>query len=247
MRLLARLCGPMTVIALWVILLGLSGGILPFVLLRGLDVADVRSTLAIGVTAVVCALVFALMGADRGPSQDVWRGLLAGGRGLLRALGVRRTGLGRLLLIGVGSAVLLFGANVLLAGGIDWQAITGAAAATQDVRRDWTEALSVPGLVALGLIVGPPGEELLYRGGLLLVADGLSRRLPGWLRRTLTGGALLATTVMFGLIHVEFSVQNVATAMINGFAWGVISLKTRSVIPSLVSHGLFNTGVFLLW
>lgn len=249
MRLLPKpLAHGVTVVALWVLLTSLGGGILPYLLLRGLDVADMRGTLTVGVVFAFCSAAVVLFGIGTGPTGGARHRLVEGARTLLRVLGLRRSGIVGLVLIGAGTAavLLLIGAKL---GDMDWQSLAGDQPPTQDIRRDWTEPLSIPGLIALGALATPPGEELLFRGGLLLSAAGLTRArvLPPWLRSTLIIVALLATSGMFGLIHGGYSIQNVTSAGINGLVWGTVALKTRSIIPAVAGHAIFNTAVFLGW
>lgn len=80
------------------------------------------------------------------------------------------------------------------------------------------------------IIVAPIGEELVYRGGLLMP-----------LRRYGDGFAILISGFIFGLGHGNLS--QIPGAMVMGFFWGFLACKTDSILPGMILHFLNNTVV----
>ncbi|UJR86754.1 CPBP family intramembrane glutamic endopeptidase [Sandaracinus amylolyticus] len=92
-------------------------------------------------------------------------------------------------------------------------------------------AITVPFTV---IVVAAGTEELLFRG---LLLPALTPRLGRI-------GALVLTSVLFGVFHVE---PFAATyAMIAGLVLGAIALRTGSVLPCIAFHGAFNALPILL-
>jgi len=90
---------------------------------------------------------------------------------------------------------------------------------------------SIPGLVAVtaAVTIGPAlGEELLFRGYLL---RAFSHRSPAWL-------AVGVTAVLFGAIHMN-ALQG-AGAFLIGLYLGFLVVRTGSLWPAVVAHGLNN-------
>lgn len=88
-------------------------------------------------------------------------------------------------------------------------------------------------------VVAPCFEELMFRGFLL---PFLSQK---W--KSLRGGtlmALLATGLLFGLIHLQpVAIPTLATL---GIVLGLAVLRTGNLLTSILVHGLWNGGVFLI-
>jgi len=87
--------------------------------------------------------------------------------------------------------------------------------------------------VALGLFywaVSGIGQEILFRGLILFSFD----RWKGW------KVALLVSSVLFGLMHVRQGVIGViGTIFISGY-WGWVALKTKNIVGTSITHGLYN-------
>jgi len=77
------------------------------------------------------------------------------------------------------------------------------------------------------------GYEVFFRGFLLF---GIERRLGA-------GPAILVTTAMTTLVHITRPVSEYAAALIAGFAFGYVALRTRSIWGVLLLH--FLTGASL--
>ena len=95
----------------------------------------------------------------------------------------------------------------------------------------WTGGISA--LLAL-VLVAPLTEELLFRGWLL---QDLKERYG-------TTPALVASSVLFGLVHLQASAVIYAT--IAGFVLGAVALRTRSTIGSIAMHSGVNALPLLL-
>jgi len=88
------------------------------------------------------------------------------------------------------------------------------------------------GLVAAGAVLAPLGEELLFRG---IVFGGLRRY--GLVIST------LVSAVLFGLAHGINVV--LPAAIVLGVLNALLYHRSRSIWPSIVSHAVNNTIVFV--
>lgn len=77
-------------------------------------------------------------------------------------------------------------------------------------------------------IVAPIVEEFIFRG---LVMTRLNRAMPGWL-------AVLGSAAIFGLCHGEL--VWFCYAFVLGMVFGIIDLRTGSILPSILGHIMFN-------
>ena len=101
-----------------------------------------------------------------------------------------------------------------------------------DSEYDLIRALSFVSIV----IAAPVVEEILFRGYIL---DAI-RELHGDVV------AVLGSSVLFGLLHIEPYVVGMAT--LGGLIYGFVRIKTGSLWPSIVSHMLWNFLAFLyIW
>jgi uncharacterized protein len=81
------------------------------------------------------------------------------------------------------------------------------------------------------------GEEIVWRNAVTLP---LAARLGPW-------PGVLAAAALFALAHLPMGVPFLLLAALSaGTFWSALVLKTRSAIPSLVSHLLFDLAV-LFW
>jgi hypothetical protein len=102
------------------------------------------------------------------------------------------------------------------------------------LRGAWTVAL-VFGTVA---VLAPVFEELMFRGFLL-----------PWLGARLRGPrALLAAAALSGLAFAVMHMQplGLPTLATLGIVLGLAYLRTGNLVSSILVHGLWNGGVFLL-
>ncbi len=95
----------------------------------------------------------------------------------------------------------------------------------------WWAGMSI--LIAL-VIVAPVTEELLFRGWLLPDLKEQYGKVP----------ALVWSSVLFGLVHVEPSAILYAT--VGGFVLGAVALRTKSSLASIGMHAGVNALPLLL-
>ena len=152
------------------------------------------------------------------------------------ALGLaRRTPWWRTLLVGVGLALLGYAvavaATLLAVRGLGW--------APMQLDRLAGVQGSLPGLLgmlAIAWTTAALGEELLFRGFL----QGRLQRLFGDGR----GAGLAAAGVqalLFGLAHAYQGPTGVLVSGSLGLCFGWAMLRTRSLWPLVVAHGLIDT------
>ncbi len=100
-------------------------------------------------------------------------------------------------------------------------------------------AFRAPSRLLASLALGPVilGEELVWRG---IVQSALVRRLGPW-----AGVSAAAVAYALALVPLGSPVM-VAAALLCGFVWGTLRLRTASLFPTLVAHLLWD-GVVLFW
>lgn len=93
-------------------------------------------------------------------------------------------------------------------------------------------------LLALAVIVGAPlSEELLFRGFLL---SALARTRLGFV------GASLVSTVLWGLLHVQYSVAGMISVILLGLTFCWLLWRTGSLWVPIVCHAIYNGLVLLV-
>jgi membrane protease YdiL (CAAX protease family) len=93
-----------------------------------------------------------------------------------------------------------------------------------------------PAVLAIAaIVVAPLGEELLFRGLVL----GAVWRLTGraWLSVVISG-------VLFGAIHGQ--PQDILPLCTMGVILGYVRLRTRSLVPPITAHALFNARTMIM-
>jgi membrane protease YdiL (CAAX protease family) len=188
--------------------------------------------------AVVALLVQTLLALT---VSNVWYRMAAGGL-VLSAFAIARVRVDwralyrpswRHLAYGAAAAAVLYAAGALVARLL----AASPALAAQIVelygwKRMVTDGLAVPLLVAIVL-----GEEIVWRNAVTLP---LAARLGPW------RGAL-AAAALYALAHLPMGVPFLLLAAMGaGTFWSAFVLKTRSAVPALVSHVLFDLAV-LFW
>lgn len=101
------------------------------------------------------------------------------------------------------------------------------------------EAWVIPVAIFQAGVLAPAGEELMYRGVLLM---SLVKEMG-----ILT--ALLFSSALFAIMHVFVEPQAVLPLFFLGLALGYVAYRTRSLLAPIVTHAIFNTlmvlGTFL--
>lgn len=78
------------------------------------------------------------------------------------------------------------------------------------------------------VIAAPLAEEVIFRG---LIQSRLNRVMPGWL-------AVVVSALLFGLCHGQ--AVWMAYAFLLGLFFGWIALRSKSILPTVVAHMIFN-------
>ena len=141
----------------------------------------------------------------------------------------------RKIFMGLIAAVALF--VVFYAGNILIRLIIeGAGEGIQNVYSFKQEASPWRIALLMLLIIGP-GEELFWRGY-------LQRRLG--MRFGKTPGFLVAT-FLYTAVHIATgNMVLVLAALVCGLFWGWLYMKYRSMIINVISHTVWDVGVFIL-
>jgi membrane protease YdiL (CAAX protease family) len=152
----------------------------------------------------------------------------------LRALGfVKTVGLRPYVLAAgmwiIGLSVLMFWVQILIWVDIDLLLPPD----TAEKALDEAGGSIVITLVLVGLL-GPIAEEIFFRG---FVLPGLIKRLGVW-------RALVISSLVFGLFHIDPGAIVPTFAL--GLALGWVYLKTGSIWPAIFAHGLHNTVAVLV-
>jgi membrane protease YdiL (CAAX protease family) len=166
------------------------------------------------------------------------------------ALGIRADGWPRLLVLGTVAtavttplAILSERLAIFLIGLVEGPAQAAARAAAehmQDPLRPVLETLAGAGPVAwflfLLLVVVPIGEEVFFRG---FVYGGLRARWGA-------AAAALASAAFFAAVHMQL--VHALPIFVLGVLLAVLYERTRSLVPSIVTHALTNVvAVMSVW
>lgn len=104
-----------------------------------------------------------------------------------------------------------------------------------DMASTQLEGQMVFAILYLG-IVAPICEELVFRG---LMLTSLENYLPKWV-------SILVCALCFGIIHYPSPIAMVVTFVL-GALLGFVFYRTKSLIPCILAHMLFNLSNFLLF
>jgi membrane protease YdiL (CAAX protease family) len=105
-----------------------------------------------------------------------------------------------------------------------------------------------PSVKAGFVVVIAASEEILFRGG---VADTGERGDQGKRIKRLTRGdlgriVLLAVCYAAATLTLG-SLLLMICALLCGIAWGSLRIVTRSLVPPMVAHVVWDLGIFLVW
>lgn len=77
------------------------------------------------------------------------------------------------------------------------------------------------------ILVAPITEEIVFRGFLL----------PSWaLSRLGSIGAIVATTVLFAAVHIQYDWHGMAAIAVAGLFYGWLRWRSGSLLPSIIAH-----------
>lgn len=155
-------------------------------------------------------------------------------------------GWGRRVAIGMSLAVLLvplhFGINHLLTQHTDLALIP----VTNDDRMQLVIDQHPWRSIVFGFGIAPLVEEAAWRGPLLVLAALWPETSHSHTRRWVLVAAVILGSAAFGWSHHDYGMMNVASSVAGGLMYGSLALWSRSLIPSMVTHGLYNTTVALM-
>ena len=92
------------------------------------------------------------------------------------------------------------------------------------------------GLLLL-FIIGP-GEEIFWRG---FIQTNFSQRLGG------NKGYIISALIYGGVHIITGNFMLVIAALVCGFYWGWLYKKEKSLVPVIISHGLWDLTIFVLF
>jgi len=92
-------------------------------------------------------------------------------------------------------------------------------------------AYFVPLLWLALIIVGPPTEEIFFRGFLF---KGIESSKLG------PAGAIIITSFVWSVMHVQYDIYGIACLFVGGLLLGLARLRSNSIYPPIVMHALQN-------
>jgi len=138
------------------------------------------------------------------------------------------------LLLGVLSAVALY-----LFFYTGFQLTRASPTFSQGITHVYDFRAGTPPLFIAILLLFPisPSEEIYWRG---LIQRRFMERIGG-------RAGFLLTASAYALVHLPtLNLPLILTALIGGLAWGYIYKITRSLIPTIISHVLFDLLIFVI-
>lgn len=129
----------------------------------------------------------------------------------------------------VGLSVLMFWVQALVWFGIDVLVPPDTAKQALDEADG-----NIVATILLAGIIGPMAEEIFFRGFVL----------PGLVKKFGIIWALVISSVLFGLFHIDPGAIVPTFAL--GLALGWVYIKTGSIWPAIFAHGLHNTVAVLI-
>ena len=104
---------------------------------------------------------------------------------------------------------------------------------TDSIIRPLMATCTIVDLFGISLLAGV-GEEMLFRG---LFQDFFTNLMPLWL-------ALVAASVMFGMMHAVTPAYAVLAAVIGAYL-GALYIWTENLLAPMIAHGLYDFVVLL--
>ena len=95
------------------------------------------------------------------------------------------------------------------------------------------DGLAIALFVVTAAIAAPIFEEILFRGFLMA---SLTRYVPAW-------GAIVISSLIFALAHLSLSEVLPLTTL--GIMLGLVYMRTRNLLTSMLLHSLWNSGTLL--
>ena len=142
------------------------------------------------------------------------------------------------------SPLRYIGAAIVFAGPIAW-ALTILANRLTPTPPSPRMSLA-PWMTIVYFIVGAPiQEEVIFRG---LLQTTLARQFPKTLSflGTSFSCAAMIVALLFGLIHLEVNPITAAAALVLGLLSGELRHRSRSLLPAILVHAVFNAFAAIL-
>ncbi len=155
--------------------------------------------------------------------------------GMRELLRPPRPGPGTTILLGLGSAALLYGVFFVANAAAGWLLAFGR----EEIAGVYgLKAGTHPGLIAalLILVIGP-GEEVFWRG---YVQRRFADRYGRW-------GLVLAMLAYAGVHLASGNLMLIAAAAVCAVFWGLLFQRTQSIWVNVISHTAWDVAVLLLW
>jgi len=190
--------------------------------------------------AVACGVIWFVAAASTG-SSNIWQAI--GGAAVVLGVAVLLLdqGLRTLLRPNLGGLLtgLATGGMMTIATYVLYPVVASRLPSIPSETALLYAAFRAPSRLLASLALGPVilGEELVWRG---IVQSALVRRLGPW-----AGVSAAAVAYALALVPLGSPVM-VAVALLCGFVWGTLRLRTASLFPTLVAHLLWD-GVVLFW
>lgn len=161
-----------------------------------------------------------------------------------RGLALRRLSLGAsLLALLTGGALWAASLGLFELQYAFWPPPPGYLDAFQMLHRALKPSGPLDGLISVAAIALAPAvcEEIVFRGALL----------PSFVRFLRPWGAIVLAALLFGIIHVDpttsgaYTFYRVPFATVVGLGLGVLRVRSGSLVPCFLAHGVLNTITFL--
>ena len=105
-----------------------------------------------------------------------------------------------------------------------------------------------PETLAFQVLLPGPVEELIFRGLLLSLATRAYSERPWTFAGVPYGWAVVLTSLLFAAthgvfldgLHVRFEAFPTARALVDGFLFALLTVRTKSLVPAIVLHDALN-------
>ncbi|KAF0965392.1 CPBP family intramembrane glutamic endopeptidase [Rhodococcus sp. T7] len=144
-----------------------------------------------------------------------------------------------IVLIPIGLALL----HILVAQQISaaFPVVDPAEHAAHQERRAEATTLGLYGALATAFLGAALTEEICFRSLPLIV----QRWRPN--ATVLITFTAVTSTAVFAIAHSEFGTANVVSTLISGAVYASLALYTRSLWPSIMTHGIYNAIIMVGW
>lgn len=142
----------------------------------------------------------------------------------------------KLILIGLGHAVLLYGLS-RLGVFIAQNMFDFVVPQIEAIYTTKTQLDSIYIGLLLIFIIGP-SEEIFWRGFVQNKLSQISNPKK----------ALIITTIIYCLVHIwAFNPMLLLAALVLGLHWGLLFYKYKSLVPGIISHALWDAMIFVFF